>query len=142
MRFRGKNNLSLSREIGVAHTTVAGWLAGKKTDVESMRKVAGALNVDAQWMLTGFGEMIPQAHDSRIEEQPTEYKKHSITSGPAEAAKAMPDEELVALIANHANKLKSDPIYMRGAHAEIIAAFATELALRKPMATKQIKYTK
>jgi transcriptional regulator with XRE-family HTH domain len=142
MKVRGDSALSLGEKLKVAHTTVGRWLAGSPPGSDRIEEIARALSVSAQWLLTGEGD----GPDHVVREQSGNYGVSPaeaevlriLRGGPAEAAKKMSSEELITLIKEHTQQAESGPEYMRGAHAEIIAALSLELNNRsKPKQEEQ-----
>jgi DNA repair protein RadC len=67
-----------------------------------------------------------ELEELRVEEQALQVTR----GGPAIAARKMDHDSLAAGIKEQVDKLKKDPAYMHGPHAEVIAALALELYQR------------
>ena len=122
MKTRGESALSLSKRLGISHTTIGRWLGGSQPGADQIEKLSEALSVNAQWLLTGEGD----GPDTIIREIPP-----VIGSELEEAVKKMSAEELLRGIAKNL-ALANDPDLQsfRATYAKIIEAFARELSSR------------
>jgi transcriptional regulator with XRE-family HTH domain len=63
------NKSSLSRELGVTHSTVARWLAGSVPSGDTLPALARILNVSVRWLMQG--DDLPGSKDSSILDEST-----------------------------------------------------------------------
>jgi transcriptional regulator with XRE-family HTH domain len=132
MKLRGESALSLGEKLQLAHTTVGRWLHGAEPRAEQIEKLANALSVSAQWLLTGKGP----GPDEIVREDEGDYGRlgekvlQIVRRGPPGAVPAFNDEELLDRIREQVEQMNKDRSFMRGAHGEIIMEFAAELYRR------------
>lgn len=129
MKAGGFSKLSLSKKLGVAHTTVAAWLKGSEPGSEKIAPLAKELGVDAQWLLSGNTQELPTAQSWFVNEAP-ERIETMLSAGPEGAAKAMTEEQLEQAIMEWATMLPKQQSYMKRAILGNLAVFIHELHRR------------
>lgn len=68
---KNKRRADLSRETGIAVTTIRSWIKGSVPSAEAAYKIAKYFNVTLEWLLTGEGES-PEAKPTTEEFSDTE----------------------------------------------------------------------
>jgi transcriptional regulator with XRE-family HTH domain len=110
---RGFSLRELAKRSGVGISTIGNYETGRgNASSEILKKLAAVLRVSPSEIRAAT--MSPSIMTV-------------INSGPSVAAKKMTDSELVKRIKQHAVELGRADEYMRGAHAEIVAALALEM---------------
>jgi transcriptional regulator with XRE-family HTH domain len=128
-QLRGsKSQEDFARELGLkSQQTYRNYEAGRVPKVAVLQRIAQHCGVTVEWLVGP-----ERAKDSPVREYGprTETEREIlriIQGGPALAAKKMDEAELLTRIKEHTEQLQTGPDYMRGAHAEIIAALSLEL---------------
>lgn len=136
MENYGVNNLSLAKLIDSSHTSVGRWLKGSKVDMETTLKLAQALNVNVQWLLSGEGEM-----ETSAQKELDRIVQAQLTGGPGGAAAAMADTQLIEAISEWWEDAKSEEKrWKRAAILETLVALVRELH-RRDLGRKELPKT-
>ncbi len=133
MNLKRQNMLSLSKRIGVSHTTVKRWLDGAQPASGYIQSIAAELNCGAQWLLTGEGEMQPplSAAEAQVETHVTQAEVDAVlVAGPEGAFKRMEWWQLETDIAEWAVRLEEASPSMKPYYLDSLIKFAAELKKR------------
>ena len=129
MESAKENKLSLSKKIGVSHSTVGRWLQGSEPKADQIPLLAKALAVNAQWLLTGQAQEKATESPWMVRESP-EQIEDLLSDGPEGAAMAMSEEQLQHAIMEWAAMLPKQQRYMQRAILGNLALFIRELRRR------------
>lgn len=130
MEARGLFPARLGSLLGVSHTTVARWLAGAEPRQSHVEHLTHVLNVSAQWLLNGSGEMQASFESDRVADTPISYSDYN--SKPAqihrELDSPLPQEMILPMLLSTMERMKtcSDPV-TRVALASNLRRMASEL---------------
>ena len=125
----------LAEKLQVGYSSIANFASGRQDiSLKTLKRIAEILNTTVDEISAPVERKTAvHLHSKELPISGIEVEiVRRLKEGPAGAAEGMEPEELVQRIIEHAEKLKSDPLYMRAAHAEIVLAFALELTRRKP----------
>ena len=132
MKNAGENPFSLSKKLGISHSTIGRWLKGSEPEARQIAPIALALSVDAHWLLAGNGpprtseSALTTNYDAMIAEAPEETETLS-TASPRTAATLMSEDELRATIAEWAAMLTGKTAFMQTVILGNLAVLINEL---------------
>jgi transcriptional regulator with XRE-family HTH domain len=132
-----ENKLSLSKLLGVSHSTIGRWLKGSEPEAKKIAPLAAALGVNAQWLLTGdvpkrTTDELMVREELQGEYRPTSAEKiaSALRKGPKGAAELMTEGELEESLIHFTALLPHQSRIMKKGYLLSIVALANELSRR------------